>query len=774
MKKIELLAPAGDQESLIAAIQNGADAIYLGGNVFSARAFARNFDHEQLIWAVHYAHLRDVKIYVTVNTLYKDSEFDDLIKYIDFLYDIQVDALIIQDLGLFYVVKNRYSDFDIHISTQASVMNLQAVQYFEDQGAQRVVLARENNIDEIKEITENSQIEIEVFVHGALCVCYSGQCLMSSMIGKRSGNRGECAQPCRLEYRLMKDKEIIDKKPLFLLSPRDLMTIDHIGELIKAGVTSFKIEGRMKRPEYVASVVKAYRKAIDSYLKKIDNDLSQEKSDMMRMFNRNYTNGYIFNDKNIIDSQFSGNRGVIIGKVIAYNKSYKRAIIKLFEPLKQGDSILFENIDKGRPVNKMYVKNKLVNKASQDEIVEIEFDYYVKSGNVRKVIDLDVIDRLKQTYQKEYKKSEVNIYFEAHLNNKPLLKLKYKDMIIIKESENNCEMALKTSIDQQRIMKQLSKLGNTPFVLNQCHIDIDDNISIPIKEINDLRRKAVDELSKCLENQKIHNGITRSISIPSDHYQSQSIQFDIFASTLNQVLEIIHYPVRYIYYPFKEDVMEAYRICKNSKKEMVLYIPRVNKTQELYDIKKSEIYSLVNKIVVNEIGAYHLFKDKEIIIGTGCNIYNSFAIMNFNNECILSLEADRYQINHIKSNRKIIQIYGKVENMISEFCPISEHYFHKQNKHCHKCKQGKYSLLDRKNEMFDLMMDEQCRMHLLNNHPIYIDDLNHLHSNVFLLYFTNEDQKETKKVLDDYFNYIIKGELSHYKKNMKYTLSYFQ
>lgn len=230
--KVELLAPAGDQESLIAAIQNGADAIYLGGTLFNARAFAKNFDYEQLQWAIQYAHLRGVRIFVTLNTLYRDDEFTQLAEYVQYLYDIQVDALIIQDIGLFDFIRQHYPDFEIHISTQASIMNRYGAQYFEEKGASRIVLARENTLQEIKDVCQNTSLDVEIFVHGALCVCYSGQCLMSSFIGKRSGNRGACAQPCRLNYRLAKDGQLLPQTMPYLLSPKDLMTIEHIGELI--------------------------------------------------------------------------------------------------------------------------------------------------------------------------------------------------------------------------------------------------------------------------------------------------------------------------------------------------------------------------------------------------------------------------------------------------------------------------------------------------------------------------------------------------------------
>ena len=265
MKKredIELLAPAGSFEALVAAVQNGANAIYLGGQKFGARAFAHNFDYAALKEAVDYCHLRNVKLYVTVNTLYNNAEIDEIFDYLKYLYHIGVDALIIQDMGLFSLIKNHFPDIEIHMSTQASVRNIEGVKYFAKQNIDRVVLAREMNIREIEEICHNCSIDIEVFVHGALCMSYSGQCLMSSMIAKRSGNKGECGQPCRLPYSLLEDNKII-KKQKYLLSPMDLCTIEKVPKLIDAGIKSFKIEGRMKTALYVATVARTYRKAID-------------------------------------------------------------------------------------------------------------------------------------------------------------------------------------------------------------------------------------------------------------------------------------------------------------------------------------------------------------------------------------------------------------------------------------------------------------------------------------------------------------------------------
>ncbi|MFR6488723.1 MAG: peptidase U32 family protein [Clostridium sp.] len=267
-KKVELLAPAGSMEALRAAVQNGCDAVYLGGSMFGARAFANNFDEEELIEAIAYAHVYGVRVFVTVNTLIREEEFDDCVAYVQFLYAHDVDAVIIQDLGLFSVLHERFPDMELHASTQMHIHNPQGIRFMEACGASRVVVPRETSVEEIREYAELG-VDLEVFVQGALCVSYSGQCLMSALTLHRSGNRGECAQNCRMRYQLEqqdgKETKLFNGKGEYLLSPKDMNTLQRVPELIEAGIASFKIEGRMKRPEYVALMVSLYRKAIDAY-----------------------------------------------------------------------------------------------------------------------------------------------------------------------------------------------------------------------------------------------------------------------------------------------------------------------------------------------------------------------------------------------------------------------------------------------------------------------------------------------------------------------------
>src|SRR5665647_2101696 len=311
----ELPAPAGGMEALIAAVENGADAVYLGARAFSARGYASNFSNEELEEAIDYAHLRGVKVYVTVNTLLKDGEVESAFKLLRCLREIGVDAIIIQDLGLISLAGKYLPDLPLHASTQMTLHNSAGVEFVNKLGIERVVLSRESSLEDIKRIREKSRIEIEIFIHGALCISYSGQCLLSSLIGGRSGNRGYCAQPCRKKYRLYCEGKSIKKSGDYLLSPRDLNISSGLGALIEAGIESFKIEGRMKRPEYVAGVVRIYRRLIDRY---VENPAGyavseEEQETLTQLFNRGFTQGYFFDNPRgeLMNRENPHNRGVL-------------------------------------------------------------------------------------------------------------------------------------------------------------------------------------------------------------------------------------------------------------------------------------------------------------------------------------------------------------------------------------------------------------------------------------------------------------------------------
>ena len=327
---IELLAPAGSIEALKAAVESGADAVYLSGQMFGARAYANNFDEQGLKEAIEFAHLRNVKIHVTVNTLVDNAEIPELVEYLRYLYEVGADAILVQDFGVAKIAHEIVPDLPMHASTQMTVNNLAGVLALQELGFSRVVLSREVTLKDIRHICRNCNVEIEVFAHGALCVCYSGQCLMSSMIGGRSGNRGRCAQPCRLPYSLVdkNGQNVLKDAGQYLLSPRDMNTIEL--DLIEAGVASLKLEGRMKKPEYVAVVVNSYRQKIDAFYQKTDLVEDVQKN-LSQIFNRDFTTAYLEKKqgKFMMSDKRPNNRGRLIGRVVRYDDKLRRAIIKL-------------------------------------------------------------------------------------------------------------------------------------------------------------------------------------------------------------------------------------------------------------------------------------------------------------------------------------------------------------------------------------------------------------------------------------------------------------
>ena len=396
MNKIEVLAPAGTIESLYAAINKGADAVYLGGNKFSARAYASNFDNENMQKAIDYAHSYGVKIYVTINTILKENEIEEAVRYVGYLYEIGADALIIQDLGLFKRIKEEYPDLELHASTQMTIHNGEAAIYFKEKGFHRLVLSREMTIEEIKHISTDLNIETEMFVHGAICVSYSGQCLMSSIIGGRSGNRGRCAQPCRMEYTLKGEKSGEQKG--HLLSPKDMCTIDDVKDIVESGTHSLKIEGRMKRPEYVAGVVDNYRKAVDKVLFKTKYNVQEGKGQLLQLFNRSgFTNAYLKGNtgKDMMSFNSPKNAGVPLGLVD------KAGEIKLKESLSLGDGIRYR--DKGFSVSKILLNGKEVTSANRGDVVKLFPIDYKKGDELFKSLNKQLFDDL-EDYIKPYNK----------------------------------------------------------------------------------------------------------------------------------------------------------------------------------------------------------------------------------------------------------------------------------------------------------------------------------------------------------------------------------
>ncbi|MBQ2872914.1 MAG: U32 family peptidase [Bacilli bacterium] len=499
MKKVELLAPAGNMKALKAAIMAGCDAVYLGGINFGARAFSKNFDNDEIVEAINYCHLYGVKVYVTVNTLIYENEVNSFMEYIEFLHKNNVDAVIMQDFGMFDLVRKTFPNLEIHASTQMHIHNLDGTLLMEKLGMKRVVLARETSIDTIREIENNSNVELEVFVHGALCISYSGQCLMSSLIGGRSGNRGACAGSCRLKYDIIDENGKKLNTGEYPLSTKDLNSLEHVGELIDAGIASFKIEGRMKSPEYVYMVVSLYRRAIDSYYKygyvKLDDE---EILKLKKIFNRNFTRGFLFNTSNndLINGYRPNHMGVPVGKVIEYKKGIAR--IKLNDNISIGSGlrVIGKKNDVGISVNEIYVGGNLVKKASKGDIISIKVNSDVFVDDIVVItMDKEISDNIEDIISSNLRKVNISGKFSGHVGMEMSLTLN-DGANEVSVSGSIVNESVNRPVDRDMICEKLSKLGDTVYSFSQLDIDIDNNIFIPIKEINELRRKAIDKLNE--------------------------------------------------------------------------------------------------------------------------------------------------------------------------------------------------------------------------------------------------------------------------------------
>lgn len=487
MKKHELLIPVGNMECLKQAIANGADAVYGGCQVFGARKFAKNFTNEEIVEAIRLCHLYDVKFYVTMNTLVKDSEVSAFLDQIEFLYKQGVDAVIMQDFGMISYVLKRYPNLEVHASTQCNNSSYETIKLFYEMGVKRVVFSRELSLDEIESITV--PIEKEVFIHGALCVSYSGCCLMSSMIGGRSGNRGECAGSCRLPYQLFSDNhKLIDS--CYLLSTKELNTSYHFRELLNSDIYSFKIEGRMKSPEYVGFITRMYRHLIDCNGNVDGLDLENEK--LKTIFNREFTSGHLFHSSvvDLMNSVSPNHIGLPIGNVIEVTP--QKIKIQLNKDLHQGDGIRFLESGKGFIVNYLYDSHGLlVSKVNKGGVCVIDNKIGLKHlEKVSKTLDYVLMQDMKNL---PTRKIPISFLAKAHIGEPFTVEISDGDRKV-QCFGSVVQQSITSPVSDVRIKTQLEKLGGTPFVSESTVVDIDSDAFISLREINEIRRNLVTQL----------------------------------------------------------------------------------------------------------------------------------------------------------------------------------------------------------------------------------------------------------------------------------------
>ena len=758
MNKVELLAPAGSMESLISAINNGCHAIYLGGSKFSARAYASNFDNDEIIKAIDYAHSYNVKVYVTMNTLLKQSEIKEAIKYVGFLYEIGVDALIIQDTGLINASKKIYPDFELHASTQMSIHNGEGAIYFNEKGLKRIVLSRELSLDEINHISKDLNIETEVFVHGALCVCYSGQCLMSSMIGGRSGNRGRCAQSCRMPYTLVSEK--MGEKRGYLLSPKDTCNIEDIEDILNSGAASLKIEGRMKKPEYVAGVTRNYRKAIDKVINKSPFNVKQGKKELAKLFNRQgFAKAYLYKNvgKDMMSYEYPKNTGVLIGKVL------DKGEILLQEDVCLGDGIRFN--DDGFTLSKIILNGKEIKEAKcGDRVKLLPSNGYKKGYNLFKMSDKKLISELKE-YSKPYlKKIFLKCSVEFKVNAPLVLKTKFNGKEykvygdIIEQAENK-------PLSRERIEKSLEKSGDIPYKFGEINFEVFDDGFIRIASLNNSRREIFEKIlkdntsayrRKRNDKEYIQNNIKSKKNV--GYIYSVINKEQLKALCEEKTIENIAINLNY---SRQKDALNKEDLLKIEGKNVYLKIPSIVKSD--YNIIVNlidECLPYIKGIMTCNAGIIKKYKEKTFIIGDyKLNIFNRESIEFYGEDIdipFLSTELNRKEIKEVCKNINVsvgINIYGKTELMVSEYCPIGSTFGNKSsNKECNgACMKDKFTLVDRMNERFRVICENSCRSHILNSIPLNligeIEELKSFGINNFSIDFKDESYEEVKEIL---------------------------
>ena len=543
-RKIEILAPAGNVDSFKAAVNAGANAIYMGLGKHNARTMAQNFTLEEYIECIHYAHIREVKVYLTLNTLVYDEEIEEALELLLKLYEEGLDAVILQDMGLASIIHKLIPNLSMHASTQMSAYSLEQVQFLEKFGFQRVVLARELTIEEIKKITDNSNVEIEVFVHGALCVSLSGQCLLSSTIGigNRSANRGACAQPCRMKYSLyLNNKEIVKEK--YILSKKDIYGLDLVSKFAEVNISSFKIEGRNKSPEYVATVISKYRKYLDNYL--IDGQVNvseEDEKELLQIFNRSgksegYLTGVRYRES--ITPVSPKNTGIYLGEVIDQNKEYIK--VKLEEDIDLHDGIeiysqngnIASNIitcvrtDKFKIINDIRKKGELAWLGDIKEKVQVGAKIYKTSNsNLNSRISKEFLNKC-------IRKRSLNLTVTIKEESPVLLSTVINNRMYLYNTNIIPEKSIKSEINLESIEKVFSKTQDTGFEFKKVIGIIEEGLFLKTSVLNEIRRLFISKLEeKCILKRDISKERKILKEILNDFNKSKNIDTNINENTM--------------------------------------------------------------------------------------------------------------------------------------------------------------------------------------------------------------------------------------------------
>ena len=727
----------------MAALESGADAIYLGGKGFNARAHAANFGIDELREAVRLAHILDVSVYVTVNILIGDTELKDLEQYIKDLDSIGVDAIIVQDLAVAEIAKRVAPNIHLHGSTQMTAATLDAVRFYESLGFTRVVLARELSLKEIQHICKHCKAEIEVFVHGALCVCYSGQCLMSSFIGGRSGNRGACAQPCRLPYELLdsKGESVLPKHEAYLLSPKDLNYSEHMNELVAAGVTSFKVEGRMKKVSYVRQVIGTYREILDEA-----SIHENQRKALASGFNRGFSTAYLEDTvgRQMMTVVAPNHQGKPIGE--SYTKKGE-VYLSLTEPIEQGSLV------------KILQSNGSVTYYTVDDEWTCVSDtlYKGRPAEGLAVGQLYLASTPKNTksrgLQEFTRKYDMSVYLSVGSNGET----NYTELTAILDSglsvtvtnEYVPAIANKVPTSLEKVTEQLGRLGNTLFRLS--YVDIPDGPYMwPASVLNALRRDAVTALETALITHHVESWQALQVTgdVDYDFKAQHELSYDtcpmisarvdeiegVKAAISGGAQKIVFGGDRLSRTPYALSIYdEVARLCAQSDVICTFATPRVVKDDEVEAYKhtlEAIVQAHPDSISIHVTQALLWLRELgytgAIEADTGLNIFNTptlhfweqlhISCVNPSQELTLKQITELAKHSHVPIET---MIHGYTEMMISEYCAIASFVGTGSKVNCPMpCVKESYSLKDRKGEIFPIRTDPYCRMHIMNSHEM--------------------------------------------------------
>jgi len=755
-KSIEVLAPAGSYESLLAAVYAGADAVYVGGSRFGARAYADNFDTGQLMAAIDFVHLHGRKIYLAVNTLLKEKELsEELYDYLEPLYRQGLDAVIVQDTGVLAYIREQFPDLPVHASTQMTITDADGVRFLEQQGVSRVVLARELNLDEISAITGQVKAEIECFVHGALCYCYSGQCLYSSLIGGRSGNRGQCAQPCRLPYHVVRNISHI-------MSLKDICTLKDIPALIEAGITSFKIEGRMKKPEYVAAVTSMYRKYVDLYLGTAEKKYKVEQQDidmLLDVYNRGgFHPGYLhqYNGSDMLADQRPNHAGIPAvqvepnGRVRALREINPGDVIEM--PGERPDYTFGQTLSPGKTILIPQLRKKMV-----------------KPGTIlNRMHNAQLLSALRERYVTGQMKEKINGDLIISANESAKLRLCCGETAVSIEG-GIIQTALSQPTDESRIRKQLVKTGNTPFEFESLNISVDGQIFVPIQELNDIRRRGMEALETEIVH-KFRREITERTLFSPEKKQSAiadaGMKFHVSVETPEQFKMVCsREEVKRIYldssasnHPYADKAHEA-------GKEVFLAMPHIfrQKDRQFWDYRWGKKAGLFDGILVRNFESFYYLKEqgytKPIVTDYNLYIFNrqagEFWQHNGVQGMTAPLELNWRELQQLDLSSCEMVVYGYLPMMITAGC------IRKNSGRCGRISGASY-IMDRYRKEFMVKNDcNYCYNVIYNTLPLSLADqheaLNRLRPQALRLMFTRERPDAAAAALDSFCDPEVAG-----------------